>query len=556
MGAQNVAVQSPVVVPSQSHLPQEAPALDWPVATLPRLRTRGCARTQSPGGTRPQARERILSTSDALGLSPRTLGSGRRRSYSPASPQSAEGWAETLAGRRRKELYPLNFPSRRSASALISPSAGGSPPPSWRPAALTTVRSPLAPVVRHKATASVDMEQLWAAEVSFDESGGGGEAPSPGRRRNRGIIRGGHARNLSFSDFRSFRTSALGKGEATGADPGADSAEQQAESPSASRRRGGAAAPFLRILSSRGGRDSTFAASAAAAVASVAAPAAVFASCTSPRGTAGGDDVARSDGFDSLPPRRTMRDSLLRGTAGLAVCGGGAAVPVKSPPWWRGRGSAGRAGMLSESAGRSFSGGEPATAVPFAAREADKRESQQLSPQSQPPSQQSLGRSRSWGQQAGEEILLRLRAAHALGGESNAANGGNFDETDGEGSARHGGAPTTATAESRHHEAMMEVELEEYFGEVAQSWRIDSLDCSVDAQLEATFESTQKTPRMGGLVATAEAVAASLVSRPSGEAERGGAGGERQAEGVEGEGRAEASWRMCSLSSGMGGGIS
>ncbi|GJP34713.1 hypothetical protein CLOM_g19122 [Closterium sp. NIES-68] len=459
----------------------------------PSLRTR-CARNPSPDGLRQdlvgsRAHDRarsISSTSAALGLSPRTSPSKSRRSLYPTSPQFAEARAEAVTGRRRGDRAPSPLRSSspsasRPASALLSPPGrcGGGSPPSWRPAALTTVRSPLAPVVRHRATASIDMEQLWA-DASFDECGapGGGEAKSPDRRRNRGIVRV-HARNLSLSDFRTFR---------------------------------GSATPLSRIFNSRGGRDSNLAPSAAVASVGTAAPAAVFGQrdgCASP-GTAAdrtGDNVAaRLVASESFPPPRAMRDRNHRGgIAGLAAAAAaatGAAVPPKSPPppRWRGgsRGSTGGRSPTgvseSETAGRVFSeASEPATVVPFAARE-ECRDSQQ---QSHP----SHRRSRSWGQlqpvpkslsalsKSPEPIfssidseLLRVSQQQQRwdeqvrpvgdGGETSGNDGEKDVEMDSEMDGEMNGEGSRGPAAAvRHHDEMMNSDFLEYFGEVAQSWQ-------------------------------------------------------------------------------------
>ncbi|CAI5508415.1 unnamed protein product [Closterium sp. Naga37s-1] len=479
MASQTAVVHSPVL--SSADL---SPDVDWPLANSPAIRARPCLRTQCTGETRSLDRERALNTTAALGLSPT-----RARTYSPStSPLSAEiSWADAVAAGRRKDgerpavLSPLGC---GSASALHSPCSGGSP--AWRPAALAAVRSPLAPVVRHRATASVDMEELWAEEAS-DETGGAARRP----RRNRMIIR--RARNKS-SDFSSLR-SALGdekppgsadagsdRRAATGWVPAApswegeapDSAEPQllsAEGSDASaaarpsiisRRTAATAIRKLRIFSNRSsGRDSELAAAFAAPAASAAA----------------GNDVAL-EGLEgvSAQPSRT-RDKVTAGSAAGAGGNGGGAIP-KSPP--RRRGPAGVAARR-----RNFSGSsaEPVTVVPFVRREqADKQlQAQQPSQESSPPShiKRSLSSSGAEGRQeaAGPQDIADVLRAPALPGRSGdseeAGETKRSGETDGEESR---GQQRVAS----YHEELA-LDLMDYFGDVAQSWSIGSSNRDCDS---------------------------------------------------------------------------
>ncbi|CAI5471254.1 unnamed protein product, partial [Closterium sp. Yama58-4] len=423
-------------------------------------------------------------------------------------------WADAVAAGRRKRLeHPaaLSPLGSGSASALVSPcGGGGGGSPAWRPAALAAVRSPLAPVVRHRATASVDMEELWAEEAS-DETSGAARRP----RRNRIIIR--RARNAS-SDFPSLRSAlgdekppgsadgGSGRRAATGWVPTAppwegeapDSAEgSDAARPSIiSRRPGATAIRKLRIFSNRG-RDSTSVAAFAAPAGSAASSPGTDAAAAS---AAAGNGAAPGEGLEGVSaPSRTRGGRLM-----VKSAGGGGTVLKTSP-----QGQRGRAGVAVRRR-RSFSEYEAdpaATVVPFVRREEDEqRESQRPSQESSQPSHimRSLDSGEGRQEAAGQENADALRApprsdkasemtkrsGETGGEESKWRNGGQLraasyhegtsgprsSETAGEqsrGQQRAASYHEERRAASYHEE--LASDLVDYFGEIAQSW---SIECS------------------------------------------------------------------------------
>ncbi|CAI5471255.1 unnamed protein product, partial [Closterium sp. Yama58-4] len=525
MGSKTAVAHSPGLSPSD--LP---PDLDWPLAALPALRSRGL-RSQFPGESRSFDRERILSTTDSLGLSPRRT---RVRRCSPsASPQSAEGsWAEAVAAGRRKHSEhatgrPALSPLRSGfASALLSPPSENT----WRPAALTAVRgSPLGGSARHDtAPASVDMEQLWA-EAASDKAGG---AAAARRTRKNRIVRG-RARNMSFSDFSSLR-GALGEEKAPGTPRRADAAFEcrvigwspcpppwdgeappvsaeppQQESgaaaaasarPSITNRRPAATAAIrnlkLRIFPNRGRDESSATASSPSAAVVVSPPATTPASACVTTGTVfAASPPSRLEGPGervpspslSMKPRNSL--SLLRGAAGSASGAGGAGIP-KSPSQRRGlsgvsarrrsfsgEGAApGKLVSLVHVAGTGGGCDEPATVVPFVREEEDKQE---------PPLQGA-------SQKASKPTHMRSRSGTAIGGEQHAAEqeiqfrvdllcglqAGRLDGAAGEMTTRSCEADGEESrgqtrAAASYHETM-DLELEDYFGDIVHAWNMAS----------------------------------------------------------------------------------
>ncbi|CAI5495781.1 unnamed protein product, partial [Closterium sp. Naga37s-1] len=242
-------------------------------------------------------------------------------------------------------------------------------------------------------------------------------------------------------------------------------------------------------------------------------------------------------------PSRMKRSSLnfLRGTAagsaGAATGAVGAAIP-KSPSGWLGPAAPGVSGRWR----RSLSGedaesakvvpfvrvagtggvscGEPAMVVPFVRKEEKPQGSPQQQPSQEPSSQPSHTRSRSGsgssgGQRAaGQEILFRVDLLRAPAGPAALAG-----ET--KPSGETGGEESRGQTQAASYHETLDLELVDYFGDVAQSWNVGRGCCtSVKVPLEEA-------------------------------AEMGEGGCENLAEGMDGEGQME-SWRMCSLSSGVG----
>ncbi|CAI5477167.1 unnamed protein product [Closterium sp. Yama58-4] len=301
----------------------------------------------------------------------------------------------------------LLSPDGSAASALLSPRGGSSASAAWRPAALTPVRSPLASVIRHRATSSIDMEELWAdfsleegAAQLADSAFGGGAAPAGGAGGNGAEGRGrqrGHARNISFSDFRSFLKEKPRDGDSKPGEVDATSnlskGQQQSDAMAAPppRRR-----PLSRLFSSR--RDPTTSASPAAldGPSIGAAPTIIPGSLSSMsfRGlqdTSPSGDVALYGGIvrcssvetkhAPLSARLAANDTAAAPKSPLAV-----AARTASFRWNPGAAATGPSG-------KSLSGKEPVMVVPFTRRvkgasQQQSQESSQKSSQQSPSSSQ------------------------------------------------------------------------------------------------------------------------------------------------------------------------
>ncbi|CAI5482236.1 unnamed protein product [Closterium sp. Yama58-4] len=319
------------------------------------------------------------------------------------------------------------------------------------------------------------MEELWAEEAS-DETSGVTRKP----RRNRNIIR--RARNVS-SDFPSLRSAqgdekpgnvdsgraSIGvpkppwEGEAPVSAESLQESDVSAARPSIiSRRPAATAIRKLRIFSNRGGRD------AAALATAFAAPAGSSATCaaTSPR--AGNGVAAEEVEGISAQLSRGTRDRLTAKSAG-----GGGTILKSSPQRRRGRAG----GAVRRRIRRSFSEELAATVVPFVRREDDERqESQRPSRESSQPSHIMRSLSSGDGRQeaAGQENAAALCAPQRSDDASETTK--RSGETGGEESRWRNGGQRAAS----YHEELAS-DLVDYFGEIAQSWSIESSNCECDS---------------------------------------------------------------------------
>ncbi|CAI5934145.1 unnamed protein product [Closterium sp. NIES-64] len=347
------------------------------------------------------------------------------------------------------------------------------------------------------------MEELWAEEAS-DETGGAARRP----RRNRMIIR--RARNKS-SDCSSLR-SALGdeKPPPGSADAGSDRRAATGWVPAAPSWEGEAPDSAEPQPLSAEGSD----ASAAARPSIIS---------RRPAATA----IRKLRIFSN---RGSGRDSALAAAAGNAVVLDGLEGVSAQPSRTRNRVTARAARQ------RSFSGSaaEPVTVVPFVRKEQGDKQRQSPQESSQPSHvKRSLSSSGAEGRQeaAGPQDIDDVLRAPPLPGRSGETN--RSGETDGEQSRGQ-----QQRAESYHEE--LALDLMDYFGDIAQSWSVDSSSRECDSVQDEAEAVAGKVKTLFGEVDGGE-----------GERRAKGMEGGGRAGGMEGDGRAE-SWRMCSLSSGVG----